>query len=150
MACKLIANALYATQYLLLGAFVGVAMDISSTMTSAFAYKKESPFVSKYKIPLFIFTNLEILAVGLIFCESGWGLLAVLAALIENISGWMKTERLIRLVSLFTAPCWLVYNISVAAYGSAIGSVLTIISIVSSLIYYSILDKKSKEKNLTA
>ena len=137
IACKLASSVLYVLQYILLSAFVGAAMDTSAVITSAFAYKKDAPFVKKYKIPILIILHATIVAVGLLLYENLFSLLPIAGVLFESATGWMKTEKMIRIVSLFAVPCWFVYNIISGAYGSAVGSVLAFISIISALVRYS-------------
>ena len=144
LACRLISSVLYVTQYLLLFAFVGAAMDAAACVTNAFAYKKDSELVKKYKIPIILITNIGIVTIGILLYDNIFSLLAVAGVLCESISGWMKNEKLIRIVSLFGVPCWLVYNVVAGAYGSAVGSVLALASIISALIRYS---RKSGENN---
>lgn len=55
-----ISNALYVTQYLLLGAFSGAVMDFMSTVSSFFAAKKNDKPFALYKKPL---TAVNILAI---------------------------------------------------------------------------------------
>lgn len=78
-----------------------------------------------------------IIAVGLSLYENLFSLLPIAGVLFESAAGWMKTEKMIRIVSLFAVPCWLVYNIIAGAYGSALGSILALVSILTSLIRYS-------------
>ena len=143
LACRLFSSILYVTQYLLLFAFVGAAMDAAACVTNALAYKKDTPFIKKYKAPIILFTNVGIIVVGLLLYENVFSILAIAGVLFESISGWMKNEKLIRIMSLFAVPCWLVYNVISGAYGSAVGSVLALISIISALIRYSRKDKES-------
>lgn len=144
IACRLLSSALYVLQYLLLFAFIGAAMDTAALISSSFAYKKDTEFVKKYKLPILILTNLGIVFVGILLYENIYSLLPIAGVLFENASGWMKKEKAIRIVSLFGAPCWLVYNVISCAYASAIGSVLALISIISALIRYHILDKNKE------
>ena len=137
IACKLVSSILYVLQYILIYAFVGAAMDALAVLTSAFAYKKDTAFVKKYKIPLMLILHTGIIAVGLSLYENLFSLLPIAGVLFESAAGWMKTEKMIRIVSLFAVPCWLVYNIIAGAYGSALGSVLALVSILTSLIRYS-------------
>ena len=150
LACRLLSSVLYVTQYLLLFAFVGAAMDAAACVTNAFAYKKDTDFVKKYKIPILAITNIGIIVIGIMLYENIFSLLAVAGVLCESISGWMRNEKLIRIVSLFGAPCWLVYNVVSGAYGSAVGSVLALISIISALIRYSRKEKAEKNEIATA
>lgn len=146
LACRFLSSILYVVQYLLLFAFVGAAMDASAAVTSYFAYKKDAPWVKKYKILILIVTNLAIIAVGILLYENIFSLLPIAGVLLESAAGWMKNEKRIRIVSLFAVPCWLVYNVISRAYGSVIGSVLAFISIIVALIRYS-KKKKSVQNN---
>lgn len=78
-----------------------------------------------------------ILAVGFSLYESPVSLLAIAGVMFESAAGWMRTEKRIRIVSLFATPCWFTYNIVCGAYGSAVGSVLAFVSIVTALIRYA-------------
>ncbi len=140
--CKLLSSVLYVLQYVLLFAFVGAAMDTAALVTSAFAYKKDSAFVKKHKRTILILTNAGIVAVGLLLYETPFSLLAIAGVIFESAACWMKSEKMIRTVSLFAIPCWLTYNVAAGAYGSAIGNVLAAISIVTALVRYS---KKNNE-----
>ena len=148
IACKLISSVLYVLQYVLLGAFVGAAMDASAVVTSYLALKKDTSFIKKYKIPILILLHSGIIAVGLLLYENPFSLLPIAGVLFESAAGWMKTEKMIRIVSLFAVPCWLVYNFISGAYGSAVGSILALISITSALIRYSSKkDSKGSQEN---
>ena len=128
---------LYVLQYVLLSAFVGAAMDASAVLTSAVAYQKDKPIIKKFKIPILIVLHAVILTIGILLYETPFSLLPIVGLLFESAAGWMKTEKMIRIVSLFAIPFWLVYNIISGAYGSAVGSVLALISVVYALIRYS-------------
>ena len=136
LACKLFSSVLYVLQYLLLFAFVGAAMDAASLITTTFAYKKDTEFVRKYKIPILISLHIGIVIIGVLLYENFFSLLAIFGVLFESMASWMRKERMIRIVSLFSVPCWLVYNIVSGAYGSAIGSILALVSIICALIRY--------------
>lgn len=140
--CKLLSSVLYVTQYVLLFAFVGAAMDAASLVTSTFAYKKDTDFVRKYKIPILILTNAGIITVGLLLYENIFSLLPIAGVIFESAACWMKTEKRIRIVSLFAIPFWLVYNVIAGAYGSAIGSFLAAVSVITALVRYSKKNKK--------
>lgn len=137
LACKILSSVLYVAQYLLLFAFVGAAMDFSALISSWLAYRKDTPFITKYRVPILILLHAGILAVGFSLYESPVSLLAIAGVLFESAAGWMKTEKRIRIVSLFATPCWFTYNVVCGAYGSAVGSVLAFVSIVTALIRYA-------------
>ena len=137
IGCKLLSSLLYVLQYVLLSAFVGAAMDSAAVLTNALAYQKDKPIIQKFKIPILIILHAGIIAIGILLYEDLFSLLPIAGVLFESAAGWMKTEKMIRIVSLFSSPCWLIYNIISGAYGSAIGSILALISIITALIRYS-------------
>jgi len=143
LACKLFSSALYVLQYLLLFAFVGAAMDTASLVTSTFAYKKDTRFVAKYKIPILIFVHIGIILIGALLYENLFSLFAIAGVIFESVASWMKREKMIRIISIFSVLFWLVYNIVSEAYGSAIGSILALFSIITALIRY----RKGKHRN---
>ena len=149
IACKLLSSVLYVLQYVLLGAFVGAAMDTAAVVTSFFAYKKDTKIIKKFKIPLLIVLHTGIVVIGLLLYENPFSLLPIAGVLFESAAGWMKTEKQIRIVSLFAVPCWLMYNFISDAYASAIGSVLALVSIISALIRYAIAENEEKLLKLT-
>ena len=55
---------------------------------------------------------------------------------------WLRKERNIRFVSLAGAPFWLAYNLYSAAYGSAIGNVITLVSISVAILRYDVCKTK--------
>jgi uncharacterized membrane protein len=137
LGCRLLSNSLFVIQYLLLGAFVGAAMDTTTFVTSFFSYKKDAEFIKKHKITVVSATFAAIVIIGFLLFDNVFSLLPIAGALLENAAGWMKKEKMIRIVTLFAAPCWFAYNLISGAYGSAVGSVLSVVSIVTALVRYS-------------
>jgi hypothetical protein len=60
---------------------------------------------------------------------------------------WLTDERIIRRVSLLGSPFWFVYNFYSRAYGSALGDVLTMVSIIIAMIKFR-KHKKEEDKNV--
>ena len=48
----------------------------------------------------------------------------------------MKREKMIRILHLLAIPCWGTYNVVAGAYGSAIGNLLALVSILTALRRY--------------
>ena len=147
IACRFLSSVLYVLQYLLLFAFVGAAMDAAAGVANGIAYKKDTPFISKWRVPVVIIINSVIVVVGLLLYESPISLLPIAAAVLESTSNWMKNEKLLRIVSLTSVPLWLVYNAICGAWAAVVGSALAIVSIISALVRYSKLDKINDDGN---
>lgn len=134
---------LYVLQYILLGAFEGALLDIVALLVSLLAQNKK--LTQKHTIFWIIAANILIAASGLIFYQNIFSLLPVAGVMFETGALWPSKEKHIRIISLFGAPCWLAYNLLYGAYGSAIGNVMTIVSIALAIVRYDILKQEKKE-----
>jgi len=138
-------NCFYVLQYFLLGAFSGAAMDILAVVSAFLAGKKNTPGFRRYTMGIAVALSVLIVGVGLALAmvQKDWiELLPVAGALLQTNSLWFNKEQTIRKISLTGAPFWLAYNFISHAYGAALGSVLTIVSIVVALLRY----QKPEEK----
>jgi len=129
----------YVLQYLLLGAFEGAVLDIVALLVSVLAQRKDSGWLKKHPGLTVLGANLFVVAMGLLFYKDIFSLLPILGVLFETGALWLNRERQIRFVSFFGAPFWLAYNLIFAAYGSAVGNVLTMVSIGIAIVRYDIL-----------
>ena len=134
--CNVLSRVLYILQYILLGELIGAVMDISAVPSSMIAEKKEIPFVKRFKIPIIILVNVLIVGLGLMFYENVFSLFPIFGVLFETVALWFTRERSVRIVSFLGAPFWLSYNLICGAYASAVGNVLTMISIILALYRY--------------
>lgn len=141
--CNAASRVLYVAQYLLLGAFEGALLDITAFFISLVCCGRENKFVKKHFALTVILANAVLLGVGALSYRNIFSLLAIGGVLFETLAFWLKKERNILLVSLIAAPFWLVYNILNMAYGSAIGNVITLVSIAVAIVR---IDRKNKEQ----
>ncbi len=135
---------LYIIQYFLLGAFSGAVLDILGAAVSVIAEKKDMPIIKKHLTAVIIGANLLIVAVGLLLYEDVYSLLPIAGVLLHTGAFWMSNEKVIRRISLAGSPFWFVYNFKSQAYGSAVGDILTMVSIVIAMIKY----RKKEEKDV--
>ena len=132
---------LYILQYLILGAFEGAVLDILGTVSSVAAQKKDSKIIKKNLIFFIIGINLLILTAGLFLYENIFSLFPIVGVILHTSAFWITEEKIIRRVSFIGSPFWLVYNLASLAYGSAIGDILSMISIGSAIYRYDIRGK---------
>ena len=136
---NVLSRCLYILQYLLLGAFAGAVLDVLGAVSSVVAGKKHTAFVEKYKIILLLGMNVCILVAGglVAILNHRWlDLFSIAGVLLHTNAFWLNDERKIRIVSLLGSPCWFVYNCTSRAYGSAVGDVLTMGSILLAMFKY--------------
>ena len=129
---------LYIIQYLLLGAFEGAVLDILGTISSVVAQKKDNRIIKKHIRLFIIIINLIIFAVGLSLYENIFSLFPIIGVILHTSAFWITEEKIIRKISFIGSPFWLVYNLANLAYGSAIGDILTMISIGTAIYRYDI------------
>ena len=129
----------YVLQYILLGAFEGAIMDIAALLVSLFAQHRDKGWIKKHDAAAVVLSGVFVIVTGLLFYENIFSLLPIFGVLFETGALWLKKERSIRFVSFFGAPFWLAYNLVSAAYGSAAGNIITMVSIGIAIIRYDIL-----------
>ncbi len=130
---------LYVVQYIMLGAFEGATLDILSALSAFTANNKNKKIISKYSRIVVMVLDLVMLISGLVLYKNIFSLCPIAGAILQTNALWISNEKWIRLISFLGAPFWLVYNIVSCAYGSAIGSILSIISIGVAILRYDIL-----------
>lgn len=132
-----VSRCLYILQYLLLGAYSGAVLDVLGAISSVIAGKKHTKFIQKHTKVIFLSISFCIvLAGGLIaIANKSWlDLFSLTGVLLHTSAFWLSDEKIIRRVSLLGSPFWFVYNFLSRAYGSAIGDILTMCSIIIAMI----------------
>ena len=141
--CSAISRLLYALQYIFLGAFSGLVLDLVAGVVSIVAEKKDSSFIKK-RFPLVVaLCYVLIILSGAVAYEGIFTLIAVCGVIFEVSAFWVNSVFKIRMLSLLAPPCWCAYNIKFLAYGSAVGNVITFISIIVSIFRYHVFKKEN-------
>lgn len=143
IAGSIVSRLLYILQYVVLGAYEGAALDFIGLVLSFFAGYKEKTFVTKHLKIIMILNILVMVAVGMSLYENIFSMFAILGVVFEIVALWLTKEKNIRILSLVAAPFWFTYNLANSAYGSVVGNVLVVISIIVAMVR---LDFKPKEK----
>ena len=126
-------------QYLLLGAFSGALLDILGTISSVIAGQKHNGWIQKHGKLIWILLDASMIMTGIILAilpHSALALLPVAGVLLHTGAFWISNEKVIRRISLLGSPFWFAYNLLNRAYGSALGDLLTIGSILVAMIKY--------------
>lgn len=129
-------EALFAVQYILLGAYTGAAMNIAGCVRNLlFAHKvarNESTVASRIVFCIIFTTS------GILTWNGFSSILVIFAKVLSTMAyGSSRTGR-IRLLILTTSTCWLVYNFFVSSYTGAVCEILTLCSVVSGIIRFDI------------
>lgn len=75
-------------------------------------------------------------------------ILPTVGVLLHSSAFFLSEERKIRILSLVGSPFWFVYNTAPKAYGSSVGDVLSMASIISAMIRYKKKDNKTEESEI--
>lgn len=134
IAVNLTSRLLYILQYIFLGAFEGAVLDFMGLLLSFFARWKEKAFIAKRINIIMVIIIVLLVATGLALYENIFSLFAIFGIIFEIIALWLTKEKNIRILSLFSAPFWLIYNFANAAYSSVVGNVFVMVSIAIAMI----------------
>lgn len=148
---QLFGSALFALNYLMLGALVGMCMNIVGIMR-AVVYSNREKFRADRVFWLILFTSLYVVSYILSFTVFGMDftlknavleLLPVIGMTATTISFRLQNAATIRKFGLISFPCWVTYNAVNLAIGGVICELFSICSIVIGMIRY---DRKPREK----
>jgi len=140
--CNVISRGLYVVQYLLLFAFEGAVLDVLGMIASVLAQKKDTLFIKKHLKAVIIGINAVIVIAGLLLYKNIFSILPMMGVLLHTGAFWLDNEKHIRRISFLGSPFWLVYNLVTGAFGSAIGDIMTMVSIGIAMIRYDFKKKR--------
>lgn len=152
MLFKLIGSFLFCVQYFLLGAYVGMIMDLIGTVRNiVFAYlvkkgKKTMPYIIIFAVLTFLLGLFTVITTwgATLFSLSIWSkniivltilaviinTLSIFAKLISTIAYGFKSAHVIRMLNLPSCSCWIIYNFVCFSFTGVINELLTISSII--------------------
>ena len=124
---------LFASQFLLMGAFSGCFSLFLTAVRNILMSKYKDWQWLKHKVcPVLICLLFTVI---LIFTWAGpISLLAYVASVVSTIFYWTNDARKLRLANLFVcSPCWIIYDVIVGSIGGVASESLTMISIIISI-----------------
>ena len=140
--CNAGSRLLYILQYILLGALTGAVLDMIAFAISVIFERRKCGIISRHPRLTLALCYGVVAAAGALTYDGPWSLAPILGVVFETLALWLTRERSIRLLSLLGAPPWFAYNIKNAAYASALGNVITLVSIGIAILRYDILKKE--------
>ena len=163
---KTLGSLLFAFQYLLLGAFAGMVMDligsIRNIVFSNAVQKKKStkPYIIFFSIITLILGVLTIILTWdkSILAVSKWSsnikfatflavaisIISIIAKLLTTVAYGIDDPHKIRMLNLPSSSCWIVYNFIVLS----LAGIFNEIFVISSIIIAEIRFKKDKKQNI--
>lgn len=135
-------------QYSLLGAIEGAVFNACTVVCLVLAQNRDTAFIKKHCLWVFLASNLLCIAGGLISFSSIYSLLPLAGVLLHSNAAWLKTGKQVRAMTLIGFPFWLSYNLLMGVYASAIGDVLCFMALICSVIRYDVLKKEPRKKSV--
>lgn len=141
---KTLGSIAFVTQYILLKAWTGAAMDgigIVRNLLFIFLVRKEKPTF----IWTIIFSVFTVVA-GAFTWEGIISILAIIAKLLSTVSYGINNSHMIRMINLPSSGCWLVYNALHFSLAGLLNEVFVITSIIIAEIRLYYKNKKEKKE----
>lgn len=139
-------NLLFAINFILLQSYSGAIISFISAIQTLINYvleKKEIPF-PKWLIPVYLVVSF---VCGMATYQSFVDILPVTGSILYTLSIIQKKEKNLRRITLANTILWLIYDLLVMAYSSAISEVFFLTSNLIAIYRYDI--RKQKEETCT-
>lgn len=135
MLFQVTASFMFTTQLFLVGAMTGACLDLINFVRSLIFSIDKKWARSKWWLVLFMAI---LVGSGIATWKDVYSILPIIGSLLSTVALWMKTSKKIRLISFFSGPCWLVYNMVNGAYSAAINEVIAMTSILIGMLRHDI------------
>lgn len=124
LVLQILANVFYGLQYLVLGAYSAVCMDIISLIRTYTFYSYES-LNKKVPFEALIIIEIVITLIG-VFTFNGniYSLLPIAIGIVYSIAMWQKDLRITYFTAALTSVVWIYYNFVIGAYIATFASVI--------------------------
>ena len=133
---QIMANVMFAIQFVMLGAYSGcVGLIICILRNVVFIYRDRWEFANS-KAMLAIMLGCCVL--NTIVNWKGWyDLFSMLAVSSASIGYWIGSARALRTSNLFAAsPCWIIYDVVVGSWAGVLNETIAIVSILVSVVRF--------------
>ena len=130
---QLTSQIFWITHFILLDAYTGAALaTVAAFRLAVFSFKKKDNWVNS-PFTFWAFIGLLVISTALTL-SSYWGFLALAGGIFAIIASWQNKQNNIRVLSIPSHICWIIYDIFAGSYGGALSEVILGISAIFSLI----------------
>jgi hypothetical protein len=126
----------FAIQYLMLGAYSGAAVDLLGCLRNAAFLDCDKK--GKSLRPWRIFFCFVFAGISLLTWAGPKSILSAVAKVASTIAYGSSNPRLIRLITLCSSACWLLYNALVFSLGGILCEVLTLSSVLIAILRFDV------------
>ena len=140
IALRTLNEFVFTVQYVFLGAYTGAAVGVfgcARNLLFLYCTKKGKSTRPWQAVFCFLFTAASLLTwTGL---ES---VLTIIAKLASTLSYGSSNPRVIRMVTLCSSTCWLIYNAYVLSAAGVVAEVITLASVIIGILRFDLAHKK--------
>ena len=138
---KVLAGFGYMLQYIFLGAWAGIVPNVLGMTRNIVVYKAEQKSERSPYWILIVFLAFSV-TFGAIAYDSVYSLIPIATAVFGTYVYWQKSTRIMRIYELITTLFFIIYNLHVLAYVSAVTCVLYAVSAIIAIIRLDIVKKE--------
>lgn len=135
---------IFAIQYILLGAYTGMMMNIIGCIRNIIFSKKVSENKST-AIPSVIF-SITFFVFGLLTYQGKKSILIIIAKILSTLAYGNKNTTFVRCLILVTSSSWLIYNYSVNSIAGVLCEGFTLLSIITGIIRLDIVPRLTQKQ----
>ena len=135
MLFQMLASLSCAVSLIMLGGIAGGILDVVAfSRTFVFSLSDRYKWAGSKWWLCFYFA--VIIGVGILTWDTGsiGTLFAILGTLLSTVALFMKKERLIRIISLFVGPCWIIYGMIYSSCFGILNELIAMTSIIIALV----------------
>jgi hypothetical protein len=134
---QMICCLLFTLQLSLLDAISGAIINfIGMLRAPIYSMRGKYRWADSYAIPCVLIILLLAVGAFTAYYEGFFALLPALAMVVQSVAQFMTHPRQMRIISLFSSPCWMIYHLYVGSLGGSIGEIAMVISIIIALLRY--------------
>ena len=138
-------EAIFALQYLLLGAYTGMTMNLIGCVRNTI-FSKQVQKGKKTYVPTIVFCVLFSI-LGLFTWQGLKSILIIIAKILSTIAYGNKNTTVVRTILFITCTSWLIYNYCVFSIAGVLCEAFTLISLIIGVIRLDIIPKLAKNKS---
>ena len=148
LAFRTLNEAIFAAQYLMLGAYTGMAMNLIGCVRNT-VFTKQVAKGKKTTVPTVIFCVI-FLVFGIFTWQGMKSILIIVAKVLSTVAYGNKNPTVVRGIVFITCTSWLIYNYCVFSVAGVICEAVTLISLLIGIVRLDIMPRLAKKKAVAA
>jgi hypothetical protein len=141
-------EAIFAAQYLMLGAYTGTAMNLIGCVRNT-VFSKQLAKGKKTTVSTIIFTIIFFIF-GILTWQGAKSILIIVAKVLSTIAYGNKNPTVVRGIVFITCTSWLIYNYCVFSVAGVICEAVTLISLLIGIVRLDLMPRLAKKKTVAA